>query len=164
MELWAPVEDYPNYIVSNEGAIRSELTGREMHARPNQTGVMNVSLENEFGRTTRSLAVVVASAHCKRQPYPHFNTVIHLDGDRRNCHADNLDWRPRWFAIQFHKQFLRLPYVDTQPFVEMHTGEVYRSPLHAAIAHGLLEAQVIGSFANGEPVSMTGDQFDRANY
>jgi hypothetical protein len=78
-----------------------------------------------------------------------FDTPIHLDGDRLNCHVDNLEWRPRWFAISYHMQFKnRWPVPIEAPLRDMETEEIYDGSWAVALTFGLLEKDVVLSVEN----------------
>jgi hypothetical protein len=98
------------------------------------------------GHFSRGLARLVAKAFLPTPPKA-FDTPINLDGDRYNCAVDNLMWRPRWFAIQYHRQFIEKPPYGriNRPLRAIDDSEVYSTSLDAAIAYGALERDLIRS-------------------
>jgi hypothetical protein len=135
---WEELAEFPNYQISDLGEIVNSRTDREIHPSINQQGIAKISLYKDRSRLmTRSLAVLVAETFIP-QPNPQFNTPIHLDGDRMNCRVDNLVWRPRWFAIRYHRQFLwEAFHKHDVPLVELLSGALYHSVKEACIANGL---------------------------
>jgi len=150
-ERWAEVPDFPFYKVSNYGQVRRNDRENSVGVHLNQQGIAYVSLmggpQNDV-QYHRGLARLVASAFVP-QDREAFDTVINLDGDRLNCVADNLEWRPRWFAIQYHMQFKdRFHNPIESPLRDMSTGDVYDNSWDVVTTFGLLEKDVVLSVDN----------------
>lgn len=151
---WRELDEFPDYAVSEFGEVTNMKTGMERKTSVNQQGIRTITLYQENGcPATRSLAVLVASAFVPPAPQDHFDTVIHLDGDRTNCQVSNLAWRPRWFAIRFHKQFQHEQlYADKGHWVELRTGTEFFSMLDVVRTFGIYHIDVVNSHFNGTPV------------
>lgn len=160
MELeWVELAEFPDYALSNYGEIINMKTGAPRKPSINQQGIPKISLYKGSELCTRSLAVMVAEAFVPKDN-EHFDTPIHLDGDRQNCRADNLEWRARWFAIMYHKQFRKEElYNDKAPRVETKTGEQFETALDAVTTFGVLYIDVFNSHFNGTPVFPGGLRF-----
>lgn len=145
---WHELEEFPDYAVSEFGDIANIKTGLPRKISTNQFGVAKISLYTPDGRLlTRSVALLVARAFVRPDDREAFDTPIHLDGDQANCRADNLVWRPRWFAIKYHKQFRQEEfYAAKAVFMDRDTEEVYESVQEACIKHGLYWHDVVRSF------------------
>lgn len=145
MDDWVSIEGFPNYSVNSLGQVRQDRFDRLMVPHMNQTEVVYVSLNRENRQFQRSLALIVAKAFLPPPPPP-FNTPIHLNGDRWDCAIDNLMWRPRWFAIRYHRQF-RDPYERPvkAPLRARGEKEVFQDSFSAACRYGLLERDVVMS-------------------
>ena len=93
MEEWRTIESFPWHSVSNEGRVRNEKTGNMLKVPSGQNGTQNVSL-NALGKGyTRCVALLVANAFI---PNPTNATQVDfIDGDKTNCHVDNLKWHER---------------------------------------------------------------------
>jgi hypothetical protein len=90
-----------------------------------------------------------------------FDTPIQLDGDRSNCRADNLMWRPRWYAVQYNRQFDdRYDHPINSPVRERHDRERFPNSLAAACRYGLLEREVVLSILNRTPTWPTYQYFE----
>lgn len=78
------------------------------------------------------------------QEWPdHFDTPVHLDGDRENCAIQNLMLRPRWFAIMFHKECRMRPFPNwRQPLEIVQTGEVFHTVEDCSQTHGVLQKEI----------------------
>ena len=157
---WAELEGFPDYAINELGEIGNMKTGMPRKLSINQQGIPMVSLYAENGRPyTRSVAVLVANAFIPEER-PHFDTPIHLDGDRLNCRVDNLAWRPRWFAIKYHKQFRYEDFYNIQVhLVELETGQHYESVKDACTTNGLYFQDVIKSYVEGTFVFPTEQEF-----
>lgn len=93
---------------------------------------------------------MVAKAFIEK-PYPQFDTPINLNGDRTDCRVENLDWRPRWFAIKYNQQFVHA--YDRGPMItnkirNTKTGVISQNSWACAIKYGLLELDLYVSIYN----------------
>lgn len=144
-EQWHDVPGFDGYAVSSHGRVRSRA-GRVLTHTFNQQGHEKVNLSIDGRTVTRSVAGLVARAFIEPPLRRDFNTIIHLDGDKNNAHADNLMWRPRYFAIRYHKQFESTAFRETTISVkEMKTGEEFASIHDAAVKFGLLYNDILVS-------------------
>lgn len=161
-EIWENLESYgyPDYSVSNWGRVANEKTGRPMALSRNQQDYVKVSLVNNRGdRRTAQVNHLVASVFLQPPPSAAFDTLIHLDGNKDHTFATNLAWRPRWFALQYHKQFIdRAPFVP-EPVWDGETREQFFDSRHAAKKFGLLEKDIFRSTCTGIRVFPTGQTF-----
>jgi hypothetical protein len=143
MDDWISVQGFPEYSVNSLGQVRRDSYDRLVTPHANQTESIYVSLTENNKQHQRSLARIVAIAFLE-EPIQPFDTPINLDGNRWNCAADNLMWRPRWFAIQYHHQF-KEPYHRPieAPLRAKGEQEVFSTSLAAACRYGLLERDVV---------------------
>jgi len=148
VEEWKTITYFMDYSVSNLGNVRSDLTGRIMILSENQFGVVYVGLMRNRVQYHRSVPLLVAKAFLP-SPEPPFDTPINLDGDRHNNRADNLAWRPRWFAVKYNQQFRYPPqfHID-EPIINLATGKVSENSFEAAKEYGILETDLVLSIAN----------------
>lgn len=123
--------------------------GNHITASINQFGIPHVGLTKYGVQYRRGLAHLVAKTFL-RNPNHHLDTPINLDGDRTNCAAENLQWRSRWFAIEFFKQFsmYRVPFVE-EAIISITTNETFANSREAAMCYGLLEHQIYDSIKTG---------------
>lgn len=158
---WRPVEGFPGYSVNPLGHVRRDTTGRILVPRYNQHGVPYVGLMRDWGQHIRSLPRLVARAFLSR-PSEIFDTPIQLDGDRSNCRADNLMWRPRWYAVHYNRQFEgeRYDHPIEVPIHAVNENESFPNSLAAACRYGLLEREVVLSVLNRTPTWPTYQYFE----
>jgi len=139
-ELWKPIPGFSIYEVSDRGFVRNATTGRIMSTSVNNYGHLKISLWDDWGRRrTRSVALMVAMAFCERHDLLCDNVVM-LDTDLTNVVAENLVWRPRWFAWQYARQF-RIPirrHYEVLPILNVTQDIEYRSIVECAMTEGLL--------------------------
>lgn len=90
MTRWEPITGYEGrYSVSDHGEIRSEKTGKIL--KPSAFDrYLRVKLYGEDGPKMLMVHRVVAGAFCDNPCCKPF--VNHIDGDRRNNAANNLEW------------------------------------------------------------------------
>jgi hypothetical protein len=158
---WRPIEGFPGYSVSTLGQVRKDSTRRVMHVRTNEFGVPYVGLmqDGALHQSVRSLPRLVAKAFVP-QSNPVWDTPINKDGDRMNCCVDNLEWRPRWYAVNYAKQFReRYDHPIEEPVREIETDEEFDNSLVAACYYGLLEREVVLSIVNNTPTWPTFQKF-----
>lgn len=160
-EDWIELNDFPQYAVSNHGYVVNLKTGVIRKATSNYQGIAKVTISNEGRLYTKAIGVLVATAFLK-PARDIFNTVISLDGNRMNCHVENLMWRPRWFAIRYHRQFFEATFcLSTMATELMDTGEIFNNLKEPAMKYGLLARDIAHSSVNEGRVFPTGQQFRR---
>ena len=151
-ERWARIPGFPNYNVSNHGRVVNILKDRIMTQSPNEKGELTVGLNMSGHQYRRSVKVLVANAFVSGKTDV-FNTVIQLDCERDNTGADNLMWRPRWFAWRYNVQFDNIPdWAWVGPIVNEETGIEYQDMVWAAMMEGLLMFDIRQSMRNKVPV------------
>lgn len=151
MTKFIPIEGFSDYAINDKGEVFSIRMERLITPQTNRTGVVNVVLRQEGKQYCRSVAVLVARHFLTPDPREDMNTLIHLDGDRSNVAANNLAWRPRSFAVRYHKQFVTPPLGRlNRPLQIEETGEVFPNSFELAKAYGLLEGGVILTALNNQ--------------
>lgn len=157
---WTPIEGFPKYSVNRLGQVRHDRLRRLVVPYENQRGAVYVVLQRHGRNVARSLPLLVARAFVPNKKEA-FDTVINLNGDRYNCTVDNLMWRPRWFAIQYNRQFKeRYDWSVDTPVKDLATGEVFSTSIEAAIRYGLLDRDIVLSIVNRTYTWPTYQQFD----
>lgn len=156
---WETLEEFPSYEVSNFGEFVNARTDREVHTSRTQQGHAKITLSKEGRLITRSAALLVAKAFIE-PPEDHFDTPIHLDGDLMNCMVENLMWRPRWFAIRYHRQFQYEDFHNDRTIrVDVETGDRYSSLKEVCVSNGLYYYDVLKSCVEGVFVPVTFQEF-----
>ena len=87
-----PIPGYPGYAAGTHGEIYSLLSGTTMKPRLNRRGYLQVNLSrgSRKSRRTRYVHSVVAEAHIG--PRPEHMVIDHIDDDKLNNSADNLQY------------------------------------------------------------------------
>ena len=154
------IEGFSDYYITSEGEVVNEKTNRIMTLSPTLAGEPTVGLMHNGVQHRRSVKVLVARAFVEGETEI-FDTPIQLDGNRNNLHAENIVWRPRWFAWQYSAQFNQ-PQPDwyyAGPVLDMTYGLRYHTVLEAGITNGLLCRDILFSCNNQTPVFPTGQIF-----
>lgn len=159
MEIWRTIPDFPGYSVSNMGRVRNDDTGRLMALSRNQYGILYVGLVQGREQYKRSVAVLVAELFLPTWESDAFDTPIHLNGDRTDCRVENLMWRPRDFAIRYHKQFRNDRVLIKRTIEDEKTGERFRNSKAVAQRFGLLEYDIERAIEMRSPVWPTFQNF-----
>jgi hypothetical protein len=136
-------EEFPMYTVCSNGEVLNNESLYILKPHMNNVGVVYISLQDvDHIQRQRSLAKLVATAFLPKPEYidQDFDTPINLNYDRWNCAVENLIWRPRWFAYQYHQQRdFAFRYHNTTPIRDLETGEVYQGTAEICMKFGLLE-------------------------
>lgn len=146
---WRDIAAFANYQVSYSGDVRNLKTERILRPSHTQMGHLKVNLVQDGVTYTKGINHLVARAFLEPPKRADFISVVHLDGDKANCHHTNLLWRPRYFAIQYHMQF-GTHYFErrTKPIYDTLTEVVYPTAQEAAIKHGLLLTDILTAIHN----------------
>lgn len=149
MESWKTVKGFPMYVISPEGILKNRANDREVKLRQNKQNFVMVNLTDEYrGRKTRSVALLVAETYLPPPKYESYNSIIHLDNDRTNCSANNLMWRPRWYAMLYRRMFEEQP-VNTSVIID-ETGEIFGTLREACMKYGLYDKHTYVDMLNGD--------------
>lgn len=161
-EEWATVPEFPVYLVSNHGRVMNVETDRFKTPSANQQGIPSVNFMKDGLQYRRSVAVLVAQTFLENVADPqYFDTPINMDGDRFNNRVDNLAWRPRWFAVKYHRQFNQpTPFGFNAPVALVGGDVVFETVREAAKSLGLLEKEIIMSIHEHVPTFPDWDSFE----
>jgi hypothetical protein len=154
------IPGFLNYQVTSDGRVINSRTGRDMIFTPTQAGDPTVGLMKNGKQYRRSVRVLVAEAFVEGQD-EFYDTPIQLDGNRDNVRADNLLWRPRWFAWRYVRQF-RDPipsWYYIGPIMDTSTGMQYRTIYEAAVTNGNLCEDIHNSVLYDTPVFPVGEKY-----
>ena len=88
--IWRSVVDFPAYEVSDEGLVRSKLSGLRIAAVCNY-GFRRVRLIRDGKQHDRRINVIVLEAFVGRRPSLRYRCKF-IDGDKTNLRAKNLQW------------------------------------------------------------------------
>lgn len=158
-EVAKVIEDFPNYEVTNYGRIFNLRTGREMILSPLLNGELTVGMTRDHWQYRRSVKRLVAQVFVPGES-EFFNTPILLDGDRNNVRADNLVWRPRWFACEYARQFTDQPeWYFYGPILDTTNHIEYPHVFAAAVENGLLCTDIRKAITTGRPVFPSRDVY-----
>lgn len=158
LEVWAELREFPRYEISSHGNIFNSMTNREMRVSENNYGHLKISLFDVDGyRRTKSVGTLVAETFVEK-PNILCDSVIFLNGDHHDCRADNLAWRPRWFAWQYTKQLQNETphYYRNLKVINVLDEIEYANILEAATTEGLLFEHIWHSTYTGNPVYPNG--------
>lgn len=160
MELSKPIRDFPNYDITSHGRVFNRNTGREMILSPTQQGDLTVGLMRNGLQYRRSVKVLVAKAFVDGYT-DLFNTPIQLDGDRFNLKVNNIQWRPRWFAWEYSRQFSEDPptWFYHGPILDIVNNIRYANIFEAATTRGILCKDIRAAIPSGTHVFPTGEKF-----
>ena len=90
-ETWKPIAGYEGiYEVSSFGRVKSLKTGKVLKPLDHGNGYLCVNLSKK-GKTKIHLIHRLVAMAFVENPYNH-NVVNHLDEDKQNNHAGNLEW------------------------------------------------------------------------
>lgn len=147
------IHDFPNYGISEGGFVWNYRWERYIKRSPNQSGLLTVRLNRDYSQHVLTVSRLVMY-HWSDEDWPdHYNTIVYRDGNRDNCHVDNLIMRPRWFAIQYHQQINSPPKYNSRfPITIEETGEVFRTARDCAMTYGILPNDIFSSALTGKRI------------
>jgi len=157
-ETWLPVEGFPDYEVSHYGRVRNAHTGRILGIFDNGRGTLQVNLRRDKTNVVRAVHRLVAEAFLHTAPDG--AVPIFLDGDRTNLRADNLEWRPLWFARARTQQMRRGTPRNNRPVKHQRTGRVFANAWEAAMEFDDLEDHILLSARNGGSFSARSGSYE----
>lgn len=148
MTKWRTIENYSRYEVSDSGEVRNAISGKIL--KPcYSTGYVHVTLCDENGHYQTTVHRLVAEAFVAN---PNNDVEInHLDGDKHNNAADNLEWCDRSHNMRHayatglqHVMPEQLEYslkkaqkAHERPVRNIETGVSYSSVKECAVVEGL---------------------------
>lgn len=152
MEEFLEIRDFPDYEVSSHGRIINVKRGKEVTRSHNAVGELTVGLMFEGKQYRRSVKVLVARAFVPGETQV-FNTPILLDGNRDNVRAENIQWRPFWFAHAYTRQFTNeQSWWFSGPVMDIYSQEIYDDIYDAGTRTGSLLKDVRESLLNHSKV------------
>lgn len=87
-----PIAHYETrYAVCKNGIIINLANNTVLKAQVNQNGYLRVGLANGDGTHWQTLVHILVARHFLPNPYE-YTQVNHIDGNKQNCSADNLEW------------------------------------------------------------------------
>ncbi len=88
--MWKTVDEYKNYEVSDNGTIRNKTTGHKLKPWESTGGYMYIAFCDNGKQHSKRVHRIVAKAFCSNP----FNKtqVNHIDGNKKNNSANNLEW------------------------------------------------------------------------
>ena len=140
MEQWKPIEGHDKYEVSDEGRVRNSKTGRVLKTRINERGYTVVQLHrNNVPLTERVHRLVAKAFHpCDDERLD----VNHIDGNKLNNSASNLEFCSRQYNVQHaFRTGLKQPSREKRVRV-IETGEEFRSIRECGRALGLDQTSI----------------------
>lgn len=151
-ETWVEIEGFEDYLISTSGNVKNHQ-GRLLSLRVNAQDITMVGLSQDGKQHMRAVDLLVAHAFLEPPQFSAFTSVIHLNGVRSDNHVNNLMWRPRWFAVKYHRQFKEDLFNDwNAPIYIMDTDEVFNNPREIAVKYGVLERSVHEAVVNHSQV------------
>lgn len=147
MTEWVPVEGFPTYEVSSMGEVRNRGTGYTLKPQLHpKSGLWMVFLRRNNVQHTKYIHRLVASAFL--HPEVEGRAPVHIDGNRDNNSADNLEWRDLSTAREITADRNKTEPTYSTRVMNRRTGEIYENALEAARAVGGLEKYIILSAWN----------------
>lgn len=159
-EIRKIIKEFPNYEITSYGRVFNLKTGREMALSPTQHGDLTVGLVRDHHQYRYSVKGLVARYFVPGES-EFFDTPILLNGDRNDLRADNIAWRPRWFAWLWTRQFSQMfSWYYFGPIIDMTTKMQYENYLQASMENGILCSDIKESIYNGKLVFPTHQYFE----
>lgn len=88
-DLWRPVKNYPNYLISRNGVIKN-INNLVIKQQINNNGYLFVGLYNNGERKMKKVHRLLADAFIDNPN--NYNIVDHIDRNKNNNTINNLRW------------------------------------------------------------------------
>ena len=95
MEIWKEIPGFSRYSASNCGKIRNNKTNYTKKPSITPDGYLNTGLYCDKKKKTATKLVHRLIAACFCENKNNYNEVNHIDGDKKNNSASNLEWCTR---------------------------------------------------------------------
>jgi hypothetical protein len=144
--IWKEVINYPNYYISNNGLLKKVFKNgvtliKSYHVHKNK--YKRVNLSNSEGVKYFSLHRLVANAFISNPMNK--GDVNHIDGDKLNNHADNLEWVTRKENIK-HSWYMGLQQnmldAHRKIVINCENGIFYDSCIEASKTYGISQPRL----------------------
>ena len=86
------INDYPNYRISKLGEIYSDFNNILLKTCISNIGYVCVSLRKDKSKKTHQVHQLVAKEYLVYPNDGNKYIINHIDGDKTNCNAENLEW------------------------------------------------------------------------
>lgn len=133
--MYRVIPDFPDYVAFDNGNIYSRIKHKLLKANKKHTGYYTVDLYNNSKSKSVSVHKIIASLFCENLNGK--KEINHIDGDKANNAASNLEWATRAENLR-HAYINGLRKQDVSPrcviATDIETGErkIFKSIYYAA--------------------------------
>lgn len=145
-EVFKDIEGYDGlYMVSNLGRVKSlgnsnDRREKILKTRKNNWGYLLVSLYSGGKCKTCKVHRLVASAFVENPN--NFKEVNHIDENKTNNHADNLEWCSREYNVNYGNRNERQRDTLSKPVKCLENGIIYPSAKQAQMETGIFQGNI----------------------
>lgn len=132
MEEWTTIDEFPNYEISNQGRIRNRNTKQILRQKVDR-GYHRIMLYRDGETCTKQIHRLVADSFVPN--IDNKKEVNHIDGNKDNNRADNLEWCTRGENMKHaFANGLKTPSggVPKKKVRVLETGDIYDSAYECA--------------------------------
>lgn len=141
-EKWCPVNEFPNYQISDQGRVKSNITGQILRPR-NCRGYNRVTMYKDGHRSDKFIHRLVGETFIDNPLNK--KEINHIDGDKLNNSVMNLEWCTRSENIK-HAFTTNLKYpsggLPNKKLKVVETGNIYESAYECAKNMNLDQAHI----------------------
>lgn len=152
-EIWKDIAEFPNYQVSNLGRVRNKKTRHIIHQQERKNGYVKVELWQDGKQTTKDVHRLVALVFIDR---PIGKTEVnHIDGNKKNNEASNLEWCTRKENMKHAIDTGLFAPKPPEPFSRririVETGEIFGSAHECAVTIGSTHSNILNAISDKHP-------------